>query len=204
MTPKKDLYYTESDLAIKKTRRPSWTEWSLDFNEACTNQSKNQWKLADRYIVGEDTFGEEAPQAVNPLKISLTKLMRYVWVARKFAPSRRRKELSFSHHEVLAALPHDLQDKWLAESVQKEYSVQELEDASADDRGVEPKGEASLLDLFDMLLTRITVVRGKIPRDFLEEIKLLDQADKNINLAIASLKNREVGDPAQIELEDAA
>ena len=194
--------YKTMRCGLKPVRRLKWKEWSSDFQASTEDFTKNQWGIADKYITGEDTFGEEAPQAIDPLMISQVKLMRYVWVARKFSHSRRRKELSFSHHEVVAALPPDKQDEWLDKCVKEKLTVQDLEDQSAEDRGVEGSGTPTLSDHLEMLLDKISFVRGKVPRDFTAELKLLDQANQKINLVIASVANREVGDPVLFEEEE--
>jgi N6-adenosine-specific RNA methylase IME4 len=48
------------------------------------------------------------------------------WVCKRFEFSRRRENLTFYHHEVVAALPHRQQDKWLDQAEIKGWSGNKL------------------------------------------------------------------------------
>jgi hypothetical protein len=53
-------------------------------------------------------------------------LRNYAWVARAFAPSRRRDALTFQHHMEVAALSVEEQDHWLDFAVRLKWSRNEL------------------------------------------------------------------------------
>lgn len=53
-------------------------------------------------------------------------LMNMVYVASRFPISRRRENLSWSHHETLAALEPEEQDHWLDEARKHRWSVSDL------------------------------------------------------------------------------
>jgi len=52
--------------------------------------------------------------------------MNMVHVASRFEVSRRRKNLSWSHHETVASLEPDQQDHWLDRAVADRLSVADL------------------------------------------------------------------------------
>jgi hypothetical protein len=52
--------------------------------------------------------------------------MNMVYVASRFDFSRRRENLSWSHHETLAALEPDEQEGWLDRAEQHRWSVSDL------------------------------------------------------------------------------
>jgi len=49
-----------------------------------------------------------------------------VWVCKHVEPSRRREKLKFGHHQVVAPLPPDEQDKWLKAAEWNGFTVKEL------------------------------------------------------------------------------
>lgn len=57
---------------------------------------------------------------------SIRTVKNAVWVCHKIEPSRRRENLSFGHHQVVAPLPPEDQDKWLEIAEWNRYSVKLL------------------------------------------------------------------------------
>lgn len=92
------------------------------------------WAIGDWLLFGEGLYGERAAQAVEVTGRSKSTLTNYARVAGRVAPPRRRVELSWSHHEAVAALPPDEQIKWLSKAVDEQLSVEEF-------RGEVPKQE---------------------------------------------------------------
>jgi hypothetical protein len=66
-------------------------------------------------------------------------LRNYAWVARRFAASRRRVDLSFQHHAELASLDVDEQDDWLRRTKEYDWTVKQLRNARRQARGSEVK-----------------------------------------------------------------
>ncbi|MGW0651777.1 LmbU family transcriptional regulator, partial [Streptomyces umbrinus] len=64
--------------------------------------------------------------AMERTSLDYQTLRNYAWVAGKVARSRRRPELSFQHHQEVAALPPDEQDYWLGRAVEGSWSRAEL------------------------------------------------------------------------------
>jgi hypothetical protein len=77
-------------------------EW-LEIGRSLTQTERDvQWRLGDWWAFGNHRYGERANIAAGTLKFVVGTLQNYASVARKFPPSRRREDLSFSHHVEVA------------------------------------------------------------------------------------------------------
>jgi hypothetical protein len=88
-----------------------------------------QWWLADWWLYGERTYGEAASQAA-PTGHSADSVREYARVAERIPPSRRLDELSFSHHQAVAALDPPDQDRLLARAATEGMNVHHLRAAA--------------------------------------------------------------------------
>jgi len=84
------------------------------------------WWLGDWLVFGQQQFPDRYGQAIARTSLDYQTLRNYAWVARKFAPSRRRDKLSFQHHVEVAALPIADQDRFLAQAERMGWSRNEL------------------------------------------------------------------------------
>jgi hypothetical protein len=85
-----------------------------------------QWLLGDWIVYGNARFGERYARASKITGYDTQTLMNMVYVASHFPISRRRENLSWSHHESLAALNPGDQERWLDESERLRWSVSDL------------------------------------------------------------------------------
>ena len=85
-----------------------------------------QWGLGDWIQYGNVKFGERYSRAARITGYDVQTLMNMVYVASKFEISRRRENLSWSHHESVASLEADEQDHWLDLAVARGLSVSDL------------------------------------------------------------------------------
>ena len=85
-----------------------------------------QWLLGDWIAYGNVKFGERYARAAKITGYDTQTLMNMVYVASRFPVSRRRENLSWSHHETLAALELEECDLWLDRSVTHRWSVADL------------------------------------------------------------------------------
>lgn len=85
-----------------------------------------QWLLGDWIAYGNEKFGERYARASKITGYDTQTLMNMVYVASRFPVSRRRENLTWSHHETLAALDPDQQDQWLDEAAEHRWSVSDL------------------------------------------------------------------------------
>jgi hypothetical protein len=85
-----------------------------------------QWVLGDWIAYGNTRFGERYSRAAKITGYDTQTLMNMVYVASHFSVSRRRENLSWSHHEALAALDPAEQDRWLDQAARHRWSVSDL------------------------------------------------------------------------------
>lgn len=88
------------------------------------------WWLGDWYNAGERLFGEAAAQGLADWAgLELSSIKNYAWVARRFPPERRRKDLSFGHHYSVAALSYEqpkVADQMLRQAAEAGWTRKEL------------------------------------------------------------------------------
>ncbi len=104
-----------------------------------------RWKQGDVACEIETRYGErDLQKAAEAADISYGTLRRYRWVSIQFPESVRRRTLSFSHHEAVAARDDRL--KWLARAEAGGWTKRQLLDelAAADD--YQPKARELLLE----------------------------------------------------------
>jgi hypothetical protein len=82
--------------------------------------------LGDWISYGNTKFGERYARASKITGYDPQTLMNMVYVASRFPISRRRENLSWSHHEALASLQPEEQDLWLDEASKHRWSVSDL------------------------------------------------------------------------------
>ncbi|MFJ4851597.1 MULTISPECIES: LmbU family transcriptional regulator [unclassified Streptomyces] len=86
----------------------------------------SSWWLGDWLVHGSVSYPNRYREAMRSTALDYQTLRNYAWVARKFPPSRRRQELSFQHHQEVAALPPEQQDLWLDRSAEHRWPKAEL------------------------------------------------------------------------------
>src|SRR3982751_2538146 len=91
----------------------SLLEWSQSGRRLGVIGRAAGWWIGDWLNYGNTKFGERYVRAARITGYDVQTLMNMVYVASKFAPERRRDELSWSHHAELAALDPGDQDRWL-------------------------------------------------------------------------------------------
>jgi len=76
--------------------------------------------LGDWLTYGEQQYGEMYAQAVDVTDYEAGTLRNAKWVASRIELSRRRDNLSWSHHQEVAPLEPDEQDEWMDRAEQGE------------------------------------------------------------------------------------
>ena len=104
----------------------SFDEWASVGNRIARIHNGAAWALGDWLLFGERRFGERYRSALDATNLGYQTLRNYAWVARCFAPSRRRERLSFQHHAEVASLPAVEQDLWLHRAEAQGWSRNEL------------------------------------------------------------------------------
>lgn len=85
-----------------------------------------QWLIGDWITYGNMKFGERYALAAKITGYDTQTLMNMVYVASRFPISRRRENLSWSHHETVASLEAQVQDQWLDEASKHRWGVADL------------------------------------------------------------------------------
>jgi hypothetical protein len=87
-----------------------------------------QWSIGDWLLYGEGRgdWGETYAQAVDFTQYSEQTLQNFVWVCGRWEFSRR-KEISFTHHAVIAALHPRVQDRFIQLAIERKWSSRELD-----------------------------------------------------------------------------
>lgn len=84
------------------------------------------WAIGDLLNYGEKVFSESYVQAASLTGLSETTCMNYASVCKRVPKQRRRPELSFSSHEVVAKMEPADQTEWLERAVEQRWTRQEL------------------------------------------------------------------------------
>jgi hypothetical protein len=87
-----------------------------------------RFAIGDAILLGEELYGEESHQAIESMNLSEDARQEYVRVAQRVPRSRRRKDLSWSHHRAIAALPPAEQKEWLKRASVEGLSHHQLRD----------------------------------------------------------------------------
>jgi hypothetical protein len=100
--------------------------WILEGRRIGAMWRGSPWWIGDWIHYGSQKFGERYVQATRITGYDAQTLMNMVYVASRFEISRRRENLSWSHHETVAALAPRDQDRWLDQAAADRLSVADL------------------------------------------------------------------------------
>lgn len=86
----------------------------------------SQWWIGDWVRYGSTRWGERYAVAARITGYDAHSLRNMVWISSRFEPSRRRDNLTWSHHASVATLEPYEQDRWLDRAVAQRLSVSDL------------------------------------------------------------------------------
>lgn len=86
----------------------------------------SQWWIGDWVRYGSARWGERYATAARITGYDAHSLRNMVWVCSRFDPSRRRDNLTWSHHASVATLNPPEQDDWLDRAADERLSVSDL------------------------------------------------------------------------------
>ncbi len=116
---------------------PTFAHVEAALNDLLGMGDSVRWWIGDLLLFAEANFHEEYAQALDVTRLSERQLTKYRWVAEKVAPSLRRENLSFSHHELVAALPPPDQARLLALAENGGMAVAQFREAVRDHKAFE-------------------------------------------------------------------
>src|SRR3972149_5875029 len=108
------LKLTDPDLPLEDFSQLCWMLGR--FHEAV------RFAIGDAILIGEKMYGEEAFQAFESLNLSEEGKREYLRVSERVPRSRRRRDLSWSHHRAVAALEPAAQRDWLKKASEEGMS----------------------------------------------------------------------------------
>lgn len=108
--------------------------------------------LGDALRFGEEKYGETYADVIDATReymrtIGIKTLQNWQWIAGKIAPNRRHANLSLAHHEAVAKLPADEQDKFLALAEDEAQTVKELRAAIREAHPGKPRKKTAVTKL---------------------------------------------------------
>lgn len=112
--------------ALLAEREPTFEEWQTA-GAALRHMSQSlNWFIGDWLLLGERLFPDRYAQAVDATGYSYQTVANCRWVCGRIEPERRRPELAFHHHTLVAALEPPEQEKLLGDAVRLGQSCREL------------------------------------------------------------------------------
>ncbi len=129
------LWFDETPLGIVVKRRPSFAEYSASVMRKARVYKSMPWVIGDLLNLGEEVFGEDAPQAWDFDAWADKTCANYKSTAKRVPLQRRRADLPFTTHEVVAALPANEQRKWLKLCALNGWTRDQLRDELAKANG---------------------------------------------------------------------
>lgn len=99
--------------SLRLSEQLSLDSWQHVGRQISLIHNSSAWWLGDWLIYGENKYPDRYRRALADSFLDYQTLRNYAWVARRFAPRRRRPELSFQHHAEVAALAEAEADQWL-------------------------------------------------------------------------------------------
>lgn len=101
-------------------------EWIIQGRRLGTIGRGVAWWIGDWVNYGNTKFGQKYSRAARITGYDVQSLMNMSYVASRFDCSRRRENLSWSHHAEVAALAIEYQEMWLENAEKKNMSVRGL------------------------------------------------------------------------------
>lgn len=142
--------FKTSAVGITSTAKCTWAEWECALSVTASIVKSSPFWLGDMLCIGHSKFGEKYSQAINDTGFDPSYLANLKYVCSRVDLSRRREELSFSHHQEVASLDPKDQDKWLALAVTNKWTRAQLREALQKDNG-EDQGDVEDSDGDDEL-----------------------------------------------------
>ena len=113
---------------LEVTGEPTFEQWLEQWDSLIGIHRAVQWAIADMILYAEEkaAWGEKYAQAMDATQLDYHYLVNIVSVARAYQDkSRRRDNLSFSHHERVKVYPPDIQDQALDAAVEQHLTRDE-------------------------------------------------------------------------------
>lgn len=104
----------------------AFNDWRRLVERLLETTDRALWSLGDARLYGE-RFAKDYHDALDALDSTSRLITVSERVARAFALERRRGQLTFELHEVVAGLPEPEQERWLDESERQGWSRRQMQ-----------------------------------------------------------------------------
>lgn len=115
-----------SDNGMTPVGKPSYEDWVECGEFIQQAQGAIQWWRGDWSNYGAQAYGEAYSQEIDKFGVDYSTVANERWVAKQFEFSRRRENLSWSHHAEVASLDRAEQDEVLDRAEQEGMTRKEL------------------------------------------------------------------------------
>jgi hypothetical protein len=116
---------------------PDWAEYETGVRQLVRIDNGMRWALADAYRIGDNFTSKDGTQAIDFAGVSLKTLQNYAWIAGRYSYGERVRGVSIHHHGVVAKLKPERRAYWLIRTLKDDLTVEQLEEYTAQERGVE-------------------------------------------------------------------
>jgi hypothetical protein len=120
------LRATHPTVAWEPRRALARHEWLMVGRRLGGISRCNQWWLGDWVRYGAEKWGEKYTRAAKLTGYDPRSLANMASIAAAFRTSRRRDDLTWSHHVAVASLPEAEQEAWLDRAASEGFSVADL------------------------------------------------------------------------------
>lgn len=95
-------------------------------NKIHSLHKSTSWLLADLLSYGDSHYGDQFSQVVDDWGYRPETLRNALYVAKRWPKERRRKELTFAHHQAVSSVDESVADEMLNVAIERGLSVKEL------------------------------------------------------------------------------
>jgi N6-adenosine-specific RNA methylase IME4 len=182
-----DAMFVPTRVGLVVTGNPTVVEWG-DFGSKIRQvEGAIQWLIGDWLNYGELRYGDKYKEAIKNTGYDYQSVANEKTMAGRFQFSRRRENLSWSHHQAVQGVhPDEDGDKLLDEAEANDWSVKELREAVRDINRTEPESLPSIEGEYDIIYadppwkydvgttTPERQIEHQYPTMELEDIKAMD------------------------------
>lgn len=107
-------YVTETSTGLRFEPDTPIEVWGALVERLARQERRIQWAIGDAINFAERAYGDTYAAWIEETGLSENTLSTMRWVAERIDPLRRRKDVGWSHHREVAALPPERQDALLS------------------------------------------------------------------------------------------
>ena len=109
--------------------QPTFAEWACLGGQLSLAEKAIHWAIGDWLNYGAWAYAEKYAQALDDTRFEYQTLANDKWLADKIEFSRRRENLSWSHHAEVGGKEPEEQDYWLGLAEQNDWKRSQLREA---------------------------------------------------------------------------